>query len=311
MQCWPMLDTWSSLRTDCGTAGKLGSVYTENHSLQHCSHSLENYLISAAVVLGKWGFKNQIQPATYIKAFMEYSPTQSTSTLSMTVTAEVRCCRSHKAEAGKSSRLHTRSPPLLCCWQQVSVPRQLFCIPTLTVEYMMRGRGRECACGVSVRAIFSTQSFSFHSQFDQFHSSKHMLSSHADVNKFKALKMLALTGLQRGPPFTDKEPQLRRNKSLMEDKQLGSSGVWPTFLYTASLHALPCQNFISGSCGDGSVIIEALTALTENLSSYPSSQVSQLSTTCDKSSQATVPSAGLGRYLHTHTHTHRNKKITS
>lgn len=41
--------------TDCGTGRKLGRV-----SSQHCNHSLENYLISAAVVIGRWEFKKPI-----------------------------------------------------------------------------------------------------------------------------------------------------------------------------------------------------------------------------------------------------------
>lgn len=60
MWCWPMQDIWGSLRMDCGTAGKVGSVYTEEHCLWHCNYSLENYLISAALMVGKWGFENQI-----------------------------------------------------------------------------------------------------------------------------------------------------------------------------------------------------------------------------------------------------------
>lgn len=41
--------------TDCGTGRKLGII-----SSQHCNHRLENYLISAAVVIGRWEFKKPV-----------------------------------------------------------------------------------------------------------------------------------------------------------------------------------------------------------------------------------------------------------
>lgn len=64
------------------------------------------------------------------------------------------------------------------------------------------------------------------------------------------------------------------------------------------------------SCADGSVIIEALAALTEN-AHIPAAKSGSSLLPVTPAPQATVPSTGLGRYLHTHAHTHlhRNKKI--